>query len=198
VEEVGYARATEALQRAVTIARHEQDSTLELWALTYGAVVDGYHLHWAETLRKGRQAAQIARRIGEPVAEMLALHWAFLASLALGDLPGAIQKAQAGLAVAEQLRDCYSLSALLWSNEFVSELQGNWGAARHYSDRGLAVAPSDQRLLCMRALLEYQVGEFGQGEAYLSSFITQGTQQTKIKLPTNDGSSDQRLMAGFR
>jgi DNA-binding CsgD family transcriptional regulator len=172
LEEVDYARATEALQRAVTIARREQDSTLELWALTYGAVVDGYHLHWSETLRKDRQAAQLARQIDEPLAAAFVRHfWAVLASLALGDLPGAIQKAPAGLAVAERVRDCNSLSGMLWSNEFVSELQGNWETARHYSDRGLAVAPSDQRLLGTRAVLEYQVGEFDQGEVYLRQLL---------------------------
>ena len=172
LEEVDYARATEALQRAVTIAQREQDSTLELWALTYGAVVDGYHLHWLEALRKDQQAAQLARQIDEPLAAAFVRHfWAVLASLALGDLPGAIQKAPAGLAVAERVRDCNSLSGMLWSNEFVSELQGNWETARHYSDRGLAVAPSDQRLLGTRAVLEYQVGEFDQGEVYLRQLL---------------------------
>jgi ATP/maltotriose-dependent transcriptional regulator MalT len=60
---------------------------------------------------------------------------------------------------------------MLWTNEFVSELQGDWEAARHYSDRGLAVAPSDQRLLGTRAVLEYQVGEFSQGKAYLRQLL---------------------------
>jgi tetratricopeptide (TPR) repeat protein len=168
VEEVDYARATGALQRAVTIARHEQDSTLEVWALTYGAAVDAYHLHWSEILRKSQQAAQLAHQIGEPAAVGV-LHWAVLASLILGDLPSAIQKARVGLAT--QVRDCYSLSSMLWINEFVSEFQGDWEAARHYSDRGLAVAPSDQRLLCTRAVLEYQVGEFSQGEVYLGRLL---------------------------
>jgi DNA-binding CsgD family transcriptional regulator len=172
LEEADYAKATEALQRALAIAQHEQDSTLELWTLTYGAVVDGYHLHWLEALRQDRQAAQLARQSDEPLAAAFVRHfWAVLASLALGDLPGAIQKAPAGLAVAERVRDCNSLSGMFWSNEFVSELQGNWEAARHYSDRGLVVAPSDQRLLGTRAVLEYQVGEFGQGEVYLRQLL---------------------------
>jgi DNA-binding CsgD family transcriptional regulator len=172
VEEVDYARATEALQQALAIARNERDSTLELWALTCGAAVDGYHLQWSETLRKDRQAAQLARRISEPLATAFVRHfWAVLASLTLGDLPGAIQKAPAGLAVAERVRDCNSLSGMLWSNVVVSELQGNWEAARHYSDQGLAVAPSDQRLLGTRAVLEYRAGEFGEGEVYLRQLL---------------------------
>jgi DNA-binding CsgD family transcriptional regulator len=172
LEEADYAKATEALQRALAIARHEQDSTLELWTLTYGVVVDGYHLHWLEALRQDRQAAQLARQSDEPLAAAFVRHfWAVLASLALGDLPGAIQKAQAGLAAVEQVRDCHSLSTMLWGNELVSEFQGNWKAARHYSDRGLALAPSTPQLLCTRAVLEYQVGEFDQGEAYLKQLL---------------------------
>jgi DNA-binding CsgD family transcriptional regulator len=171
VEEVDYTRATEALQQAVTIARREQDNILELWALTYGAVVDAYHLQWSETLHKDRQAAQLARQIDEPLAEVWARYWAAHASHVLGDLPGAIHEAAVGLAVAERLRDCNCLSSMLWTNEFVSELQGNWEGARYYSDRGLTVAPSDQRALGTRAVLEYQVGEFGQGEVYLVRFL---------------------------
>jgi DNA-binding CsgD family transcriptional regulator/tetratricopeptide (TPR) repeat protein len=171
VQEVDYARATEALQQAVTIARHQQDSILELWALTYGAVLDVHHFQWSETLRKNRQATQLARRIGEPLAEVWARYWAAHSSHVLGDLSSATHQAKVGLAIAEQLRDCNCLSVMLLSNALVSELQGNWAAARHYSDRGLAVAPSDQRLIGHRAVLEYQVGEFSQSEAYLRQLL---------------------------
>jgi DNA-binding CsgD family transcriptional regulator len=171
VEEGDYARATEALERAVTIARYEKDLTLELSALNCGALVDLHHLHWSETLDKGLQAAQLARQIDEPLAEVWAHYWAAHTSHVLGDLTGAIQQATVGLAVAERLRDPNLLSSMLWTNEFVSELQGDWEAARHYSDRGLAVATADQRLLCTRAVLEYQVGEFSQGEVYLVRFL---------------------------
>jgi hypothetical protein len=121
---------------------------------------------------QGSASRSASTQIDEPLAAAFVRHfWAVLASLALGDLPGAIQKAPAGLAVAERVRDCNSLSGMLWSNEFVSELQGNWETVRHYSDRGLAVAPSDQRLLGTRAVLEYQVGEFDQGEVYLRQLL---------------------------
>jgi DNA-binding CsgD family transcriptional regulator len=129
--------------------------------------VEVHHLQWSETLRKNRQATQLARRIGEPLAEVWARYWAARASYILGDLSSATHQATVGLAIAKQLRDCNCLSTMLLSNALVSELQGNWAEARHYSDRGLAVASSDQRLIGHRAVLEYQVGEFSQGEAYL-------------------------------
>ncbi len=43
--------------------------------------------------------------------------------------------------------------------------------ARDYADQGLSTSYMDHRLLGIRAMLEYQVGEFGQGEAHLERLI---------------------------
>ena len=48
---------------------------------------------------------------------------------------------------------------------------GNWRAAREFSDRGLAVAPGDDRNLLARAVLEYQVGDFDQGSVHLERLL---------------------------
>jgi len=44
-------------------------------------------------------------------------------------------------------------------------------AAREFSDRGLAVAPQEPRLLGFRTLLEYEVGDFAAGESYLETLM---------------------------
>jgi DNA-binding CsgD family transcriptional regulator len=59
----------------------------------------------------------------------------------------------------------------IYSNENLYRLQGKWQVARDFSNRGLAMSPNDPRLLGSRALLEYQVGEFVQGEAYLRRLL---------------------------
>ncbi len=59
----------------------------------------------------------------------------------------------------------------LWSNETLSRLKGDWQAAREFSDRGLAVAPREPRLLGFRTLLEYEVGDFTAGETYLERLL---------------------------
>ena len=61
----------------------------------------------------------------------------------------------------------WRLATWLWFNEQMYRLEGNWQAARDYSDRGLDVAPQDIRFLLTRVWLEYQVGDVGQGEAYM-------------------------------
>ena len=46
-------------------------------------------------------------------------------------------------------------------------LRGDWQGARSFLDRGLAIEPSNRTLLASRALLEYEVGDFGRSEAYV-------------------------------
>jgi tetratricopeptide (TPR) repeat protein len=75
------------------------------------------------------------------------------------------------LALAEKLRIRYWLTSALWRNENLSRLAGDWRVARDCSDRGLAVSPTDSRLLHTRALLEYEVGDFRLGEVYLERLL---------------------------
>jgi DNA-binding CsgD family transcriptional regulator len=56
---------------------------------------------------------------------------------------------------------------LLWDNQAISQLKGDWEAARQFCDRGLAAWPGDSRFLGNRASLEYQVGNWSLGESYL-------------------------------
>ena len=44
---------------------------------------------------------------------------------------------------------------------------GNWVLAREFTDRGLALASMDSRLLFFRTMLEYQEGNFVQGGVYM-------------------------------
>ena len=48
---------------------------------------------------------------------------------------------------------------------------GDWAAARDFSDRGLEVSPLRGPLLYNRVILEYEVGNFHQGEAYLQRLV---------------------------
>jgi tetratricopeptide (TPR) repeat protein len=50
-------------------------------------------------------------------------------------------------------------------------LQGNWAEARRLSEEGLALQPHDGRNLGSRALLECQLGDFSQADAYLERLL---------------------------
>ena len=47
----------------------------------------------------------------------------------------------------------------------------DWQAARDCIERGLPASPQEHRLLICRALIEYETGDFKQGEAYLENFL---------------------------
>ena len=53
----------------------------------------------------------------------------------------------------------------------MAHLEGDWETERAINERGLAEAPLDAQLLCSRVLLEYEVGDFVQGEGHLERLV---------------------------
>ena len=89
----------------------------------------------------------------------------------LGDIAGARRHTEAQLVLAERLRNRNCLALALGGNGAVFRLAGDWRAARDYTDRGLEVVPTHQTLLSYKVLLEYEVGNFDQGESYLKKLL---------------------------
>jgi len=171
IEEGDYAGATDAFDRAITIAHSHGDIALQMRALTEAANVDLYHLRWQDCLQKCQDAIKLSAQAGDSHAEILALYTGALASFALGDLEDMRLKSEAILPYAERLRDRFWLAGALRCKESVSRLEGNWEAARELNDQGLAIAASEPRSLCNRALLEYESGDFVQGEVFLERLL---------------------------
>jgi len=171
IEEANYEDAQSAFSQALVIAQREQDATLEIRTLAHAVYVDAWHLRWQEALSKTSQAIELTDRAGDLRTEAEVRCYAGLARICVGDAEGAIYHAEAALAVAERLRDRTWLIFALWSNETLCRLRGDWQAAREFSDRGLAIAPREPRLLGFRTLLEYEVGDFAAGETYLDKLL---------------------------
>jgi len=89
----------------------------------------------------------------------------------LGEVASVKEHAAAALTLAERMRDRSWLELAYRINDSIAMLEGDWLAARGFSDRGLEIAPRGPALLLERVLLEYQVGDFGQGEAYLARLL---------------------------
>jgi len=53
----------------------------------------------------------------------------------------------------------------------LSCLEGDWIAGREHCDRGLEITPIQPAILGTRVLLEYQTGEFDEGEFYLERLL---------------------------
>ncbi len=171
VEEGEYERAQEALGRALDSAHREGDTDLEMRTLINAAQINCFHLHYQEGIDKGLKAIELARRADDPYGEVAARFWVANALLFMGDPEGALLHTSPILALAERLRDRWWLSSALVLNGMVSYVNGDWQAARDFDDRGLAVSSIDARLLAHLVMLEYQAGNFSQGEALLERFL---------------------------
>jgi len=171
-----YDGAQEAFRRALAIAGHEQDESLEMQALARAAAVDGYHLRFPESLEKNLRAIKLAQKLDDPVYEISSRFFAALALWSTGDLATARTHARAGLALAERLRDRFWLASMLWANEIICRLEGDFQTAIAFNERGLVLLPRDPRLLGTRSLMEFEISGYGSMNiASLRIFRTRGS-----------------------
>ena len=129
------------------------------------------HLRFQESLDKSLQVIELANRAENLRAEVLSRIAAVISLLSIGNLEEARQHNEGILPLAERLRDRFWLSGALACTSLMSVLGGDWRQARDFSDRSLIVHPLSGRYLPWRALLEYEFGDFSQGEAYLEQAI---------------------------
>ena len=167
INEADYQRSREAFDRSLTIARTIGDPALETRALVGAAAVDGFHLQWQSCLEESARALELALAAGDERSEMIARGWALRVSAFTGDLAGGRAHAAAAISLAEKLRERYWLATAHVHNQWLAVLAGDVQAARASSDAGLLLQPLDGRNLGSRALLEYQLGQFTDGDANL-------------------------------
>ena len=168
-----YDGAQEALDRAFAIAQRQGDAALQLRALAFAADVEGYHLHYQQSLEKALQAIELTDHADHPLAETFAHIWAGGSMAAIGhDRERVRHHAAASLAASERLHDRVWLPTSIGAGSAnVFNSWGDWQAARELIDRGLALAPSHPIILAVGIRLEYEVGNFNQGERYLERFL---------------------------
>ena len=171
LQEGDYEGAQAAFDSALAIARREKNVALEVATLAHAAFLDVYHLRPKEGLARSSSAIELARQLEPSVPEVIAHYSAMLPLWFMGETQRAGQHAEAALAVAEKMRDRVWLGRALIANEVVREVRGDWDAARTYSDRTQSVSPKDVRGLVFRILLEYEVGDFDQGEVFLERLL---------------------------
>ena len=164
-------RAQEASAQALAIAERENNTVLEMRVLTNEARAARYYHRSQGGLQQGLRAIALAQEADDPYTEMTAQFYSSRLSTDLGDREGARQHLEAALTLAERLRDHYFLAGVLQNFQFQSQESGDWASALDFSERGLAVAPGDPRLLYSRVYIEYQLGHFDQGESFLERLL---------------------------
>jgi len=170
-ERADYQGAKEAFDRAIAIARHVGDTALEARTLGCASHVDTDELRWEESLEKAMQAIELAPEDNAYLAEFMGQRTAFEALRAMGDFERARVYADAMLASAEKLRITERLSQALSVIAVAVYQNGDWEAARSLNHRDLEVGPQRVLALAGQTRLEFQVGDFSQGEAYLERLV---------------------------
>ncbi|MFQ6030923.1 MAG: LuxR C-terminal-related transcriptional regulator, partial [Dehalococcoidia bacterium] len=176
-----YEDIVDNLDQALTIARRENDATLELNILTTLANTQFWHLRYSESLENSLRAMELDRRLEYVTSGEANANWyAARALIPLGRTEAARANAGLYLALAEERRDRFHLARALDAHGVLAQLEGNWQVAREYSDQGLEIDARDARLLYHRAILEYQQGNISQGDTYTECLL-----ETMLISPAN-------------
>jgi len=179
-----YEKAQHAFNQALAIAQREGDIGLEMRTLVNAARADTYQGRFQESIEKARRAIELSSLVNEPYAELEAHRTTARCLNAVADLGGARQHTEALLPLAERLQDRYWLISAYQLNSIQYSLVGEWQPAREFIARGLVVDPGDARLLARRVMLEYEVGDFSQGQLYLEQLLDSWSQTPPE--PTSD------------
>src|SRR5262249_31611001 len=160
--------AERAFERALSIARAQGDAAVERRTLANAAWVDVWHFRREECIERGLRAIELAREAGDDQSEVNArrsIIWTFMAT---GERELVRIHAEAELALAERLRDSWSVASAGFDNARLAVCEGDWETARHMSDIGTAAEARGPRALAMRAMLEYELGNFDAGATYIA------------------------------
>jgi class 3 adenylate cyclase/DNA-binding CsgD family transcriptional regulator/tetratricopeptide (TPR) repeat protein len=167
--------STRAYERALAIAQKYGDRALEMETLVNAACLDSSSLRLHACLDKHGRAVALATDVDQPFVEVHAHVECAAAWYSLGDLAKAMHHVNAALAAASRTRARWHTALVLSVQQGLAYLQGDWDAARRWSDQGLELSPQFEVLLSNRAVLECQVGNIAQCHEYLDVLLNAGT-----------------------
>ena len=158
-----YGGAQDVFDRALAIARRENDLALEMRVWSGKGEAAWWNLSVPETIEYTRQAIELSGQVDDPVSVSKAQNYFARATIATGNATAALLDLPAQIATAERMRahslvfDAYARTAEgLYST-------GDWEAAREFCDRGIEILPAGAMLRTIRALLGYETGAFAEG-----------------------------------
>jgi tetratricopeptide (TPR) repeat protein len=162
-----YDKAQGAFERALAIARRVNDVDLQMRTLAAWSQVEYFHLRLVDCLEKSLQVVELALYNDDPHLKVNGHLHALQTLIHLGDSKHAEEHAKAGLASAERLKARPWLASVLRCGVNLYRFLGDWGQARELALRHLALESDVVPLLKELVSLEYELGEFEQGETHL-------------------------------
>jgi DNA-binding CsgD family transcriptional regulator/tetratricopeptide (TPR) repeat protein len=166
-----YQRLQEALAKALLIAQRENDILLEIQALSNAADVDWYHTRWEQVMGKCEKAIQLARSVKNLDTEVWPHILAATSYLYSTPDQKAAEHVRAALELSERVRNRGFLSMSLTLGASLAQCKGDWKTAREALQRSLDLSPDFFYPLCRRVALEFELGNFEDGEVYLERLL---------------------------
>jgi len=142
--------------------------------LSNAACIDAFNLRHQESLEKNLKAIGLSPQANDLRAEVSSRLHTMDVLLTLGKREEAYLHATAFLDAAERLHNRPLMINTFAGNQMLAQLEGDWSTARAFSDRSLEMGSQELSPLALRALLEYESGDLGQGEAYLDQLTAVG------------------------
>ena len=161
-----YEAAIKALDSALAIARLEHEPFLEMETLTNSSQVDLFQSRWQSSLDKSLQAIELVPDVENPRAELIARISGACSLLVMGERERGREFIRPIMPFMERFARFWQGQAL-WFHEHPYRLEGDWQAARDINNQGYEAGTWDPFFLATRVMLEYQVGEFSEGEIYI-------------------------------
>ena len=162
-----YQTAQQAFDRALAIARDEEDPTLEIRVLADASHAAWWNLDLSDAIEFSRRGVELAGQIEEPRAESRVRSWLARTSVAVGDARAARQDLPALLETAERLRDQTRLVDAYSRNAEICYFTGDWENALDYCDRGMLLSDAQPQMRSIRAMLDYETGAFAEGWSHM-------------------------------
>ena len=166
-----YQAAKQAFQRSISIARREKDILLEMRTLANAANAEGRNNRWQESLDSSLQAIILSESVDDLRSELLARIWAGYSLVQLGEPAEAHPHSKAMLTAAEKLRAGFWIVRAHGLEAMLLSLRGEWDDVRSITDRALAQLSNDAINLSRRALLEYELGNWSDGDSFAGQLL---------------------------
>jgi hypothetical protein len=164
-----HGQAHRAFRRALSIAERQKDHGLERRTLANASWVDVWHFRPEDCLRAGLRAIELVGHAASDeqpeIDARRSIIWALMGS---GERQGVAAHTAAGFALAQKVRDRWSVASAGFDVARLAIYEGDWETARLMSELGSTAQPRDPRALAMRALVEYESGNFDAGAPYLA------------------------------
>ena len=163
-----YQTGRDAFRRALAIAENAGDSALEMVTQGHAGYVDRFNLDVESAEIHEDRVIELSTTINNPLVESMSRMVRAMRHSNAGEREEAEAEAKRALEAAHRSGDSERMATVNLWHESAMFYYGEWELARQYGKTALEHWPRDPRALGILVLIEFHVGDYAQGEAYVA------------------------------